>query len=188
MMRLIARRLYLPNGEHEDLAQEARVGLIDAVRTWDPDRGVPFSNFAWLCSTREARTAVDAARAHKHHLLTAAAPLDQAEGPSRDTVTAPDLQAAHEATAPRRGRVRMPAVERLTHSDQDPLAKTLAREQLRALIARTRTLSPLERRALALATNDHTHREIATTLQIRVRAVNNALQRARHKLREPVAA
>ncbi len=68
------------------------------------------------------------------------------------------------------------------------MAKTLAREQLRALIARTRTLSPLERRALVLANNDHSHTEIAATLHIRVRAVNNALQRARHKLREPVAA
>jgi hypothetical protein len=35
--------------------------------------------------------------------------------------------------------------------------------------------------------NDHSHREIAATLHIRIRAVNNALQRARHKLREPIA-
>jgi RNA polymerase sporulation-specific sigma factor len=49
-------------------------------------------------------------------------------------------------------------------------------------------LSPLERRALALATNDHSHREIAATLHIRVRAVNNALQRARRKLTDPVVA
>ena len=68
------------------------------------------------------------------------------------------------------------------------MAKTLAREQLQALIARTRTLSPLERRALMLANDDRTHTEIAATLHIRVRAVNNALQRARHKLREPLVA
>src|SRR4051794_33372709 len=97
MMRLIARRLYLPTAEHEDLAQEARVGLLDAVRTWDPDRGVPFSNFAWLCATREARTAVKAARAHKHQPLTTAASLAQAEAPAREMATAPDLQAAYEA-------------------------------------------------------------------------------------------
>lgn len=67
------------------------------------------------------------------------------------------------------------------------MAKTLAREQLRALIARTRTLSPLERRALMLD-NDRSPTEIAATLHIRVRAVTNALQRARRKLREPLAA
>src|SRR3954454_5784150 len=70
MMRLIARRLYLPNDEPEDLAQEARLGLLDAVRPWAPDRGVPFSNFACLCATRESRTAFKAARANKHHVLT----------------------------------------------------------------------------------------------------------------------
>src|SRR3954465_72297 len=59
MMRLIARRLYLPGGSDEDLAQEARVGLLAAMRTWDASTGVPFSNFAWMCSTREARNAVE---------------------------------------------------------------------------------------------------------------------------------
>jgi RNA polymerase sigma-H factor len=185
MMRLIARRLYLPGGERDDLAQEARIGLLDAMRTWDPERGVPFSNFAWLCATRETRTAVNAARANKHRPLTTAAAFSQAEGPSRDAAMAPDLQAAYEATAPRRERVRVRVSLRLARGDDDPVAKTLAREQLRALLARTRTLTPLERRALAMATSERSHREIADTLHIRVRAVNNALQRARHKVREP---
>jgi RNA polymerase sporulation-specific sigma factor len=184
MMRLIARRLYLPGGEPDDLAQEARMGLVDAMRRWDPARGVPFSNFAWLCATREARSAVQAARAHKHRPLTTAASLDQAEAPAGEMAMAPDLQAAYEATAHRRDRVRMAAVDRLSRGDDDPLAKTLGREQLRALIARARTLSPLERRALTLAATDHSHREIAMALRVRPRAVNNALQRARHKLRE----
>ena len=188
MMRLIARRLYLPNGDREDLAQEARVGLIDAVRTWDPHRGVPFSNFAWMCATREARNAVHAAQANKHHLLTTAAPLDVAEGTAKDAFTAGDLPCAYAAAEQRRQPPRRTSFKCAAGGDDDPVAKTLAREQLRALIARTRTLSPLERRALALATNDHSHREIAATLHIRVRAVNNALQRARHKLREPIAA
>jgi RNA polymerase sporulation-specific sigma factor len=100
----------------------------------------------------------------------------------------PEFQTACQTTAPYRDRVRQAPVERLRHGDDDPVAKVLAREQLRALIEGTRTLSPLERRALMLANNDRPHTEIAATLHIRVRAVNNALQRARHKLREPVAA
>ena len=188
MMRLIARRLYLPGGDHDDLAQEARIGLLDAVRTWDAERGVPFSNFAWLCATREARTAVDAARSTKHHLLTTATPLEVADGSAKDRLAADELPSEHHTHAQHRRRVRNPGTACAHGGDQDPVAKTLSREQLRVLIVRTRTLSPLERRTLALAANDHTHREIAVTLHIRVRAVNNALQRARQKLREPVAA
>src|SRR3954471_17279422 len=106
MMRLIARRLYLPGGEPDDLAQEARMGLVDAMRTWDPARGVPFSNFAWLCSTREARNAVHAARATKHHVLTTATPLGVADGSAKDAYTAGELPADYNASAQGRQRVR----------------------------------------------------------------------------------
>jgi DNA-directed RNA polymerase specialized sigma24 family protein len=68
------------------------------------------------------------------------------------------------------------------------VAKALAREDLRGVVAQIKRLSPLERRSIALATDGCSHREIADTLHVGVRAVNNALQRARHKLREPVAA
>src|SRR3954466_2717754 len=166
MMRLIARRLYLPGGEPDDLAQEARMGLADAMRRWDPARGVPFSNFAWLCATRDARNAVHAARNPKHHLLATAMPLGAADGTARDGHTAGETPLDCHATVQRRRRVRTTVPASVSGGDHDPLAKILAREQLQALIARARTLSPLERRALVLATNDRTYDEIAATLQL----------------------
>ena len=66
--------------------------------------------------------------------------------------------------------------------DEDPVAKTLARERLRDVLGRAVTLTELERRALALSANDHSHRECAGRLGVGERAVNNALQRARRKL------
>ena len=69
--------------------------------------------------------------------------------------------------------------------DEDPVAKVIAREELGGIIGRVHTLSELERRALAMATAGHPYREIAPTLGIRIRAVNNALQRARRKLALP---
>lgn len=72
--------------------------------------------------------------------------------------------------------------------DEDPVAKALARERLQEIVVGARSLSVLERRALAMATSDHSYQEIATALSVGPRAVNNALQRARHKLREAVAA
>src|SRR3954464_4217519 len=120
MMRLIARRLYLPGGEPDDLAQEARMGLVDAMRTWDPARGVPFSNFAWLCSTREARNAVHAARATKHHVLTTAAQLGVADGSARDARTAGEIPADHLSQVERRKRVRMAGAVCADGGDHDP--------------------------------------------------------------------
>lgn len=162
MVRRITAMMYLPGGEREDLAQEARLGILGAIRAWDPCRRVPFRSFAWLCATREARMAVNAARAAKHQPLTRARSLQAPAGedgpPLEETLAAP-------------GRV-----------DDDPVAKTLSRERLQSILDRSRTLTELERRALALSASDHTHRTSARALGVGERAVNNALQRARRKL------
>ena len=162
MVRRITGSLYLPGGEREDLAQEARLGILAAIRAWDPDRSVPFRCFAWLCAVREARMAVSAARAAKHQPLNRARSLQAPAGedgpPLADTVAAT-------------GR-----------PDEDPVAKTLARERLRQILDGTAALTELERGALTLSVNDHTHPDSARVLGVGERAVNNALQRARRKL------
>jgi RNA polymerase sporulation-specific sigma factor len=162
MVRRIAGSLYLPGGEREDLAQEARVGILGAISAWDPSRSVPFRCFAWLCALREANTAVSAARAAKHQPLNHARSLHRPLG---------DEGAPLEETLVATGR-----------ADDDPVAKTLARERLRSILDGTRALTELERRALALSANDCTHRDSARVLGVGERAVNNALQRARRKL------
>jgi RNA polymerase sporulation-specific sigma factor len=165
MVRCITAALYLPGGERDDLDQEARVGILQAIRDWDRDRGVPFRCFAWLCAAREARMAVNAARARKHQPLNRARPLhpvDGEDGPSpQDTIAAT-------------GR-----------PDEDPVAKTLGRERLRRILDRVPSLTDLERGALALSASHHTRHQSASKLGVRERAVNNALQRARKKLAEP---
>jgi RNA polymerase sporulation-specific sigma factor len=161
LVRRIARTLYLPGGDRDDLAQCARLGIIDAARSWDPARRVPFRAFAWLCAVREARMAVNSARSGKHQALNGARPLDGTGGdglPLAETI---------EATA---------------RPDENPVAKALGREQLNAILERARTLTPLERRSLALSADGCGHREIAARLGVRPRAVNNALQRARRKV------
>ncbi|WP_121247888.1 sigma-70 family RNA polymerase sigma factor [Solirubrobacter pauli] len=178
MVRTIASRYFVPGAEPEDLAQEARMAILDATPRWEPARGVPFSSFAWMCATREARTVVQAARARKHLLLTLAASIDALdEHPQRS-------QSPWASAVARKQTRRTPvAMQLVGPPDDDPVTKVISREQLRLVARRGRALSPLERRALALATTDHTHHEIAETLHVGVRAVNNALQRARCKLR-----
>jgi RNA polymerase sporulation-specific sigma factor len=157
----IARSLYLPGGDRDDLVQRARLGVIDATRSWDPSRRVPFRAFAWLCAVREARMAVNSARAGKHEVLNRARPLD---GAGRD------------------GLPLAETIEATGRPDEDPEAKALAREWLTEILERARTLTPLERSCLTLSANGCGYREIAARLGVRPRAVNNALQRARRKV------
>jgi RNA polymerase sporulation-specific sigma factor len=152
----------MPGGEREDLAQEARLGILDAIRAWDPERRVPFKSFAWLCAVRQARMAVNAARAAKHQPLNGARTLHRIAGGS--------------------GHALEDTLEATGRPDEDPVAKTLGRERLRGILQRAPTRTELERRALALSASDHKHRDCAARLGVGERAINNALQRARRKL------
>ena len=143
-----------PGSADRDPAGDTRLG---------PERRVPFRNFAWLCALREARMAVNAARARKHQPLNGARPLHpiDPDGPS--------LKETLEAS----GR-----------PDDDPVAKTLGRDRLRRILARVRP-SPSSSAApwccppaTAPAANPPPPRSGE-------RAVNNALQRARKKLADP---
>jgi RNA polymerase sporulation-specific sigma factor len=165
MVRCITATLYLPGGERDDLDQETRVGILQAIRDWDPERRVPFRCFAWLCAVREARMAVNAARARKHQPLNNARPLHPIDGED-----GPPLQDTIEAT----GR-----------PDENPVAKILGQERLRRILGRVSKLTDLERGAVALSASHHTRRESAARLGVGERAVDNALQRARKKLAEP---
>src|SRR5581483_8823864 len=70
-------RLKLPPWcEREDLAQEARMGLVTAMREWRPERGA-FPAFAQRCVKNKALLAVISASRHKHHALNLAASLEE---------------------------------------------------------------------------------------------------------------
>jgi RNA polymerase sporulation-specific sigma factor len=162
MARYIAMTHFMPGGERDDLAQHARLGILGAIHAWDPRRRVPFRSFAWLCAARETRMAVNAACAGKHQPLNGARSLHPVAGEN--------------------GHALEDTLEATGCPDADPVAKTLGRDQLREILMRAGTLTDLERRALVLSANDHSHREAAGALEVGERAVNNALQRARRKL------
>jgi DNA-directed RNA polymerase specialized sigma24 family protein len=116
LVQRLAHTFYLPGSEREDLAQEARIGiLIEAVRGWNPDCGVPFSAFAFLCATRETRVAVYSARAKKHEVLTAATRMDAAT--SSAGIDAPQAADSLGIAARRRRRVGAHAIERAAGRD-----------------------------------------------------------------------
>ena len=72
LIRATVRRLWMPcRCDCGDIAQEARIGLLAAIRGWQPTRG-PFRAFAATCARRQALKALDTARARKHQLLNRA--------------------------------------------------------------------------------------------------------------------
>lgn len=66
MVRKKARAMFLLGGENEDLIQEGMIGLIKAVRDYDPGQGTSFASFAELCVSRQMYSAIEASKRKKH--------------------------------------------------------------------------------------------------------------------------
>ena len=85
LVQRVVWRLRPPRGcEREDLAQEARIGLLTAIRAWRPERG-PFPAFADRCVTNQALLALQAAARHKHQILSRAVHLEAAQAGDTQT-------------------------------------------------------------------------------------------------------
>lgn len=166
LVRATVRRLRLPvRADGEDIAQEARVGLLAAMRAWRPDRG-PFCAFAARCVRNQAMKALDTAGAEKHKLLCCALSLHSAPIGLPD----PEDQDAfpYELDVPSRMA--------------QPETTVLAREQLAAVCSRLTVLTHKERVALSGMLNGRSHRELADAQGVTPKAVSLALRRARDKL------
>ncbi len=81
-VRSCARPLFLVGGDSEDLIQEGMLGLLDAIRQFDPDRDASFHTFAEVCVRNRLRSAVRADARSKNRPLNSSVSLDEAEGES----------------------------------------------------------------------------------------------------------
>ena len=125
LVRACARPLFLAGGDSEDLIQEGMLGLLTAIRGFDPGRDASFRTYAEICIRSRLLTAVRAAQGGKH------APLNQSisyEPPLFDATNA-----------------------RLVLSAESPEDVVIGREELRERLAALRSqLSALEGQILTL--------------------------------------
>jgi RNA polymerase sigma factor (sigma-70 family) len=174
LVQRVVWKLRLPPGcEREDLAQEARVGVIAAIRAWRPERG-PFPAFADRCVSNQALLALDTMAARKHQILSLAASLDAPPDRSRRS---------HERTAP-------PLLDTLaTRRDPrtDPELRLLVHEQLTCVVRALPDLTERERAGLAMALNGQSPTRLAAKLPGSPHAASQAAHRARRKLAAALA-
>jgi len=162
-VRAKARSYFLIGADREDIVQEGMIGLYKAVRDFRSARLTSFRAFAELCITRQIITAVKTATRQKHAALNAYISIDL-----------PVCDQEEERTFG----------ETLTHAVCDgPETATAGRELERELRGRIRQdLSELEAQVLLEYLEGNSYGEIAASLDLQVKQVDNALQRAKKKL------
>ena len=160
LVRVCARPLFLAGGDSEDLLQEGMIGLLSAIRQYDPKSGASFRSFAEHCIRMRLLSAIKSASRMKHLPLNDGLSLEQlSEDPGSQFSAIPEI------------------------FRQDPENLVLARESTEELYAVfSQCLSKMEKRVLALYLDGFSYREIALRLGKDGKAVDNAVQRIRRKL------
>ena len=69
LVRICARPFFLAGGDSEDLTQEGMLGLLSAIRRFDPKGSTPFRTFAEVCIRNRIIGAVKSASRKKHDPL-----------------------------------------------------------------------------------------------------------------------
>jgi RNA polymerase sigma factor (sigma-70 family) len=170
LVQRVVWKLRIPRGcDRQDIAQEARVELLAAIRAWQPERG-PFPAFADRCVSNQALLALKATCARKHQVLTLAVSLDSPQ-PGRNSSADDRPSPALLDTLPAR---------RDAHTD--PELRLLAHEQLTSLLRMLPSLTANERAGLAMAINGESPTRRAATLPGSPHAARQAAHRARRKL------
>ena len=142
-----------PRLSADDLVQEGMLGFLDAVKSFRPEKGVPFKAYAETCINNRIISAVRASLNNKNAALTNAVSIDDE---SSDIFS----------------RSSDPAVIFSDKHGSELLKKIISDD-----------LSDFESQVIELRLLDQSYAQIAASLGCSEKAVDNALQRIRKKIR-----
>ena len=161
LVKVCSRPYFLVGGDGEDLIQEGMLGLLSAIREYDPSLNASFKTYAEICVKRRIYSAIKTASRKKHEPLNDMVSFD-------DVLSDENLStAASYGEAYRRS----------------PEEQVLARESAEEIIQTySRCLSKFESEILKLYLGGSSYSEIAEACGKTEKSVDNAVQRIRRKL------
>lgn len=170
LVRSKAGAMFILGADHEDLLQEGMIGLFKAVRDYDSGRDAGFETFAGLCISRQMYTAIQSSGRKKHAPLNYYLSFYEKVGAGDGT----------EEPAKELGDI----LESLSGEGRNPEDMFIDRENVKELeIAIENELSSFERQVIDLARTGMGYLEIARILGREPKAVDNATQRIKMKLK-----
>lgn len=161
LVRMCARPYFLVGGDSEDLIQEGMLGLLAAIRDFDPAKDASFKTYAELCIKRRLISAVKADSRKKH------LPLN--EGVSLEDILSEE-SSSHNSYL---GEVfrRVPEEQVLAKESESEFFSTFSR-----------CLSKFEKEIMDLYLSGLSYAEMAEKVGRPQKSIDNAVQRIRRKL------
>ena len=157
LVKICSRPYFLVGGDSEDLMQEGMIGLLSAVRHYDPAKDVKFKTYAEFCIRRRLYSAIKSASRYKHIPLNNYVSLESPE--LDETIT--------------QGLFFL----------RDPEEFVIARERVNEITdGLNGSLSHFESKVLGLYLQGMSYEEMAIEVNKPSKSVDNAVQRIRKKL------
>lgn len=159
LIRSVTSKYKISGLESEDLTQEGLLGLLSAVKTYKADQGTSFKTYAGICINRRIITLLKRSDNNKSKALN-------------DYVSLYDENIE----------------ESVSEEGVNPEENFIGKESLMSLKRSiSECLSKRENRVLDLYLAGESYSYIANELSISSKAVDNALQRIRRKLRRHIS-
>lgn len=160
-----SRAFFLMGADDDDIIQEGLIGLYNAVKKFDGDKFPFFKVFAGICIKRRILTAVREASRKKHSPLNSYVSLDNNSFDDESDTTLLDVLDIFDDL-------------------QNPEAILIDRENKDGMEYKiNKTLSQMELEVLFEYLEGRSYQEIADILHKDVKAVDNAIQRIKKKLK-----
>lgn len=159
LVNLACRPYFFKGGDESDLAEEATIGLVSAVMTFDSSKNDNFDGYAVTLMRRRIINAVKSSNRLKHSVLNESEPLTLAVG---------EDGAEFERTA----------------VSEDPIDRYLTEESVeRFYQSAKRVLTEGEYRVLELFLEGYSYREIAEKTGASAKDVDNTIYRVKKKIK-----
>lgn len=158
LIRAITSKYIISGLESEDLTQEGLLGFLCAVNSYREDKGASFRTYAGLCVNRRIISLLNRSGTNKSK-------------PLNDYISLDDSDVAQGIL----DEVMNPEVVVIAKESLDTLNKDISD-----------CLSDTEQRVLEYYLAGKSYAEISKTLSINEKSVDNALQRARSKLKKHI--
>ena len=167
MVRVLARPLFLMDGDQDDLIQEGMIGLFKAIRTYDGEKKASFETFAKLCISSQMYSAVKMSNRQKNIPLNSYISLD--------------IPAHQEEGSVADGQFGLN--QALAAWQKNPEEIVIGQESAKSIATRLYSrLSKMETQVLQLFLHGLSYQEIAQRMEKSPKTIDNALQRIKSKL------
>lgn len=170
-VRILARPMFLIDGDKDDLIQEGMIGLFKAIRTYDPEKGASFETFANLCISAQLCSAIKKSNRKKNIPLNSYISIYSKE--------------KREDKGDSEGYFMLDyALEALQQNPEDiVINRENTANMKRKFFSR---LSKMEMQVLDCFLKGMTYKEIALQLGKSPKVIDNTLQRVRSKFRKKI--